>query len=376
MALFAFVLELPWALGVPDDHVIATTCRLAPGAEDVEKEQPCWLRFRTVSVPSQLPLAASDLAFGSLEVEGDKEVQKSREEKVKRFIVAPCLAQKTVVAAYVPAGDPPTLESERLTLGLSAALDVLNAWLISVGVLYNDRLRPISIADLPPFVPVMPAEIESGNFRHGPSLKFGLRELADEPRSYSATEIELAERLLAIVGAGEGLASFYELIQRAGSARKAGRHREAVIDYGTAGELFITSILQGVSERRGGEGGIDTDKLKRLLEGPFKDRAIHLCHLLGVPSEVSDPESPLFFWWMHCYQQRNSIVHDGAGSMEMLSEAARVGLVQMVVDIRDAIRSDEEISDLAATIHWGTRIDETGAGTDSRPDPPPGTNDI
>jgi len=143
-----------------------------------------------------------------------------------------------------------------------------------------------------------------------------------------------------------------------------------VVDYGTAGELFITALLKDVGEVR----GVDPQKLENLLTGPFKDRAVHLCRQLGVPDDPDDAECPLFLWWLHCYRQRNGIVHRGAGSIGMLSEAARIGMVTMVVEIREAMRADEQLADIASLIRWGYRVDETGDNGDSFPDPPPPRN--
>jgi hypothetical protein len=44
-------------------------------------------------------------------------------------------------------------------------------------------------------------------------------------------------------------------------------------------------------------------------------------------------------------------------------------MVQTVVDIREAIRADSEIADLATMIGRGRRVDHTGGGKDSEPDP-------
>jgi hypothetical protein len=128
----------------------------------------------------------------------------------------------------------------------------------------------------------------------------------------------------------------------------------------------MTSLLSMVGERRGS----DATKLENLMDGPFKDRVIHLCRQLGVLEDPEDPKSPMFLWWLHCYKQRNGIVHEGARSLGMFSEAARIGMVTMVVNIREAIRADEQIADIASLIRWGYRVDETG-GEDSYPDPPP-----
>lgn len=355
---------MPWELGVPDDlHVGITSGKEGPDG-GVPSTQ---LRFRTVEVPGQLPLAASDLAFGSLhldtETSEDQKVQ--REELARETIARGFSLQRTVVAAYVPADDPPRLKSEPLTRGLDLALRSLNSWLISLGVLYDDRVRPISIGDLAPAIPVMPVTFVEGIPKHGKSELFLLQKYP-EVRKHGSAEMEQVERMLQIVASEKGLSSFYELVQRAGSARRASRDREAVIDYATAGELFITTMLRVIGERR-----LDPLKLKNLMEGPFHDRAIHLCRMLNVESVPKDSESPLFYWWLHCYSQRNEIVHKGADSLAALSEAARIGLVQMVVDIREAIRRSPDLADLASMIQWGKRVDHTGGGSDSEPDPLP-----
>ena len=76
-----------------------------------------------------------------------------------------------------------------------------------------------------------------------------------------------------------------------------------------------------------------------------------------------EPDCPLFSWWLHCYRQRNGIVYKGApGRSGCSREAARIGMVSMVVDVREAIWADEQIADFALLIRWGYRVDETDAG--------------
>jgi hypothetical protein len=357
-------LELPWELGVTDDHTIEVD---APSGEEDGSVKSCLLRFRSVEVRTQLPLAASDLAFGSLQQDGElgRKEKKRRAKQRKEMTETPYRVDRTVVAAYVPGDEDPDKES--LLRGLSTAVEALNSFLIAIGVLYYDRLRPLAIDDLPPMVPVMAAFLNEERLEHGPSGIIPLRDPVQTVRAYDEGELDQVDRMVGVITSKDGLADFYEMIQRAGSARRAGRHREAVVDYGTAGELFITALLRDVGEGR----GLEAKKLENLLKGPFKDRALHLCRLLDVPGDPKDPESPLFLWWLHCYEQRNGIVHQGARSIGMLSEVARLGMVSMVVDIREAIRADEQIADIASLIRWGRRVDETGGGNDSDPDPPP-----
>lgn len=173
--------------------------------------------------------------------------------------------------------------------------------------------------------------------------------------------------MLATVTARSGLAAFYELVQRAGSSMDSHRYREAVIDYATAGEILITAMYREIAPRR----CVPENKIANVVGGPFADRARHLSRLLGRAIEPTDPESIVFFWWLHCYQQRNPIVHGGHDSIPPLAEMARIGLVSMVVDIREALRDDADLNDLATNIQWGYRVDETGEGNDSWPDGDP-----
>jgi hypothetical protein len=258
-------------------------------------------------------------------------------------------------------------DQELLSASFLRALSSLNAWLISLGVVLDNRLRPITMGDLPDVVPVMPTVVECGALRHAASTALVLRSQASWVRTYNADELDQARRMLDVVTSGVGLASFYELVQRAGSARQAHRDREAVIDYTTAGELFITAMVQAIGERT----GMDRKKLRNVLDGPFRDRVMYLCRLLGTPEDPTDAESVVFQWWTHCYRQRNPIVHRGADSEAVLSEMARISLVQLVVDVREKLREDMRLSDIAVGIQWASRIDETGEERHSFPDPIP-----
>jgi hypothetical protein len=363
----AFVVEMPWDLGVPDEYRPRRPELCLPGADGVEGEGvPCWLRFRTVELPTQLPLAASDLAFGDLS--GDEASNASEREaraaSVQGFVDRPFLVRRTVAVIYVESVGEIRFKSDEMAEALRHGLKALNDFLVSLGVLYNDRIRPISLDELPPLLPVMAARRVGGKFEHGVSQLIQLGGGPSETEGRTHGEMEQVERMMAIVSSEEGLASFYEMIQRAGSARRAGRHREAIIDYGTAGELFTTTMVGVIGERR----GMEPSKLANVLEGPFKDRARHLSRLLGLPENPEDEGSPLLLWWMHCYQRRNGIVHRGADSIGPFSEFARMGLVQMVVDVREAMRMDDNLADLAPMIQWGRRIDETGKGESSEPD--------
>jgi hypothetical protein len=204
----AFVMELPWDLGIPDDHEVGPPALAGRGEEG---HGACWLRHRTVEVPAQLPLAASDLAFGDLsgdEVSSASERQE-RAAAAKAFVVKPFLVRRTVAVVYVQCDrELPLAKSDEMADALRRGLKALNDFLVSLGVLFNDRIRPISIDELPPRLPVMSARRSGDIFRHGPSQLIPLRNPHGETQPRTTEEMQRVERMLAIVSSDEGLASF------------------------------------------------------------------------------------------------------------------------------------------------------------------------
>lgn len=218
MALFVYILELPWELGVPDDHTVEV--EVTSGSGDGAAAN-CLLRFRTVEIRTQLPLAASDLAFGSLQQDGElgRSEKKRRAKRREEMTESPHLVARTVAAAYVPTEQDP--DEETLGRGISTAVEALNSCLISIGVLYDDRLRPLAIDDFPPMVPVMPATLNEDRLEHGPSTVVPLRNPAQMVRTYDAEELDQVDRMVGVIASDDGFTDFYEMIQRAGSARRA-----------------------------------------------------------------------------------------------------------------------------------------------------------
>ena len=379
MRALGFVVELPWDLGVPDDYVASSWTpalddrpihdhELPPGIvrdPSLAEGLAGWIAFRTVATATQRPLAASDLAFGDLDAERSAPRRYLRRWAARRIMRRPFLQRRTVAVVYVPVAAGEQLSDEDIAFTFLGAQSLLNDWLVSVGVLFDDRLRPVTFGDLPPAVPVLPTEVANHTTNHAPSFPLALHGLINAVRTYTREELEDAEAMLRIVTRRAPLAGFYEVVLRAGSARRAHRDREAVIDYATAGELFITAVLRSVGERR----NVDPAKLDNILKGNFRDRVTHLARSLGVPEEPYDQDSPILLWWLHCYQQRNRVVHEGAYAHGAMSELARMGLVMLVVDIREALRESLDLAPLAAEIYWAYRVDETGEGRSSFPDP-------
>lgn len=382
MLALGFVLELPWDTGVPSGFVLPSWCEDAVGERPTQAicdaisvgAPPSsrhtltgWAEFKTVTVPVQLPLAASDLAFGHTrpDITGRK-AQRRLRRSVHRHIAKRAEQRRTVVFVNVVVE---TIGSDlKDGQAFFRALELLNAWLVSLGVSSDMRLRPLTVGDLPEFVPYIPTDWhDDGTYERGQSAPMELRTELATVRTYTGPELARALDMFTAVTARTGLAAFYELVQRAGSSMSSHRYREAVIDYTTAGEIFITEMYREIAPRR----SVPEDKLANVLSGPLADRARHLSQLLGHAVKSIDPDSIVFLWWLHCYQQRNPIVHDGLGSIPPLAEMARIGLVTMVVDVREALRADTGLNDLATNIQWAYRVDETGDGKDSWPDGDP-----
>lgn len=382
MLVLGFVLELPWDTGVPSGFVVpswdedgagerpthAMCDAIGVGAAPSSRHTLTgWAEFKTVTVPVQLPLAASDLAFGHTrpDITGRKARHRLR-RSVQKHIAERSEQRRTV--AFVNVVVETIGNDLKDGQAFFRALELLNAWLVSLGVSSDMRLRPLTVGDLPELVPYMPTDWhDDGTYERGRSAPMTLRTELASIRTYTEPELAPALDMFAAVAARTGLAPFYELVQRAGSSMSSHRYREAVIDYTTAGEIFVTEMYREIAPRH----AVAEDKVANVLSGPFADRAHHLSRLLGYAVEPTDPKSIVFLWWLHCYQQRNPIVHAGRDSIPPLAEMARIGLVTMVVDVREALRADTDLSDLATNIQWAYRVDETGEGKDSWPDGDP-----
>lgn len=378
-----FVFELPLHLPLPEDHTIVRWLAGAPRPDgwsdgdlgralgDVppspEHGPVHWLRFRSARVKVQRPLAVADLAFGDLaQAPLPRRDSRRRQRQVVNLVERAPMRRRTAVTVWSAGarGD----DQEQAGRQVTAAMDILNAWLVALGVAGDKRLRPLAAGDFHPVVPWIPATCDQlGRWTYGHSIPVSLKDPADEKlNAYPADTLRRARRLFDVVADGSEFAVFYALVQRANAAQAADRAREAVTDYATAGEVFVTEIVRLAGRRK----AMDDQKLQNVLTNDFAGRlGVHLGRLIGVPSDPSDPESVSYLWWMHCYTRRNLIVHEGDDTNVVLAEMARIGLVSLVVDVRDALQQDPLVADLAPLIQWGFRVDETGAGRHSHPDP-------
>jgi hypothetical protein len=154
--------------------------------------------------------------------------------------------------------------------------------------------------------------------------------------------------MFAVVTTRTGLAAFYELVQRAGSSMSSHRYREAVIDYATAGEIFITEMYREIAPRRAVPRGqarqhpgrpVSRSRAPPVASARPRRRA-HRPALHRLPLVA-----PLL-------SAANPIVQGGRDSIPPRAETARIGLVKMVVDVRESLRATTGLEDLAANIQW------------------------
>jgi hypothetical protein len=329
-----------------------------------------WLEFRSADVAVQIPLAAADLAFGHL----DHAARSTRLGRLRRrvglrlFLRRRPVQRVTAVAAFTRVARFPE-DGPDLTTAFISALAMLNDWLVAVGVAADRRLRPLQLSDFPPLVPCIRAEADAdGNWSPRQTQMFVLRdfEQKDGRVSYAQSELDRARVLFEVLNDRGPFATFYEVVQRANAALAADRGREAVIDFCTAGEIFITEVVRQAGRRKGLEPG----KLENIIGTDFKGRATHhLGRLIGAATDPALESAITRLWWIHCYERRHDVVHRGADVPTELAEFARIGLVTLVVEVREVLRADPALRDIAPLIQWGWRVDETGGGGNAFPDP-------
>jgi hypothetical protein len=376
MAL-VFIVELPVDLGIPGetrlpvwrrdawpDWDVADWCAIAevdpPGrADDARLEH--LIVLRSVTVGGERPLRAADLAFGELDEEAlPRAARRARRRNLRRLMTKPVPSRRTVAAIWRFVHDEKELLAEgdeqerqvRWSVWMVQAIAVLDAWLIALGIAADDpRLSPLSESDIGVSLPIVVATCsrEAGIVPVGSLVVPTRGEASGTART--GDELELARTIFDEVMLRDGVFSvFYELVQQAGSARAAGRDRSAIIDYSTAGEVLITTVVDRVLALR----GESAQRRERILEQPFANLVRdHLGRLLGVNSDPNEEEAISRLWWLHCYLRRNAIVHEGAGSNTVESDLARVALVVLASEIRTALLAEPLTSSFGEELLWG-----------------------
>jgi hypothetical protein len=217
-----FVLELPWDIGVPSGFVLSSWSEDAVGerppqtiCDAIGVQAPPssrhlltgWAEFKTVTVPVQLPLAASDLAFGQVRADiTNRTARRQLGRKVQKHVKRSTGARTVTFVNVVVKSVGSELEDGQ---AFFEALRLLNAWLVSLGVSFDMRLRPLTIGDLPEFIPYMPTDWhEDGTHVRGPSAPMRLRTELATVRTYTETELSRAFDMFAVVTARTGLAQF------------------------------------------------------------------------------------------------------------------------------------------------------------------------
>lgn len=364
------VIELPWHLGLPEDYTVVRWAQ--PGHRPVgwtddemeaalgvrppsDADGPArWMMFRSARIGVQRPLAVADLTFGEFaEASLSRRSARARRRSVRRLVEKPPQRCRSAVVVWTPGQSE--VDAENWAPQLYDIVGEINAFLIALGVAGDKRLRPLALGDLTHFVPYLPATVSrNGDWTYGPAVQLVLDDPADpKTRVHDDDVLSRAGHVFNVVSTDDNFARFYELVQRAGAAAVIDRAREAVIDYATAGEVFIDEVVRLCGPRK----SVDPAKLSNVLSGDFKGKlGVHLGRLIGANTDPADPDSISFLWWLNCYLQRNRIVHEGADTNEVLAEVARIGLVTLVVEVREALRRDDALLDLARLIQWGSRV--------------------
>ena len=375
------ILELPRSLRVPENFrllvsesrdgrfpdVPSSVLMHVLGADshqlDDERVPTIRLDLRTAAVRVKMPLQAADICFQDWErplLSRSRWSERSRVlKKARRFGIE---APVTVVAGtcLLPVDDwGTTCEQQEAAVesSLDASLDLMNSFVLSLGLMANDpSFGPFERGDLPFLCPVI---VESFPMQHGRSGRSFLREIHDHPPDvgqfpdFPKPLFEAATALATSDHAhDEPFFLFYELFQRAQSTLLSQRTAQSVLATGTAIEVVLNTVVREASVALGETESRRMGILSAPLASIVRD---HLARYTNMVVDLDDPDNVAGAWWENGYDLRNRVAH--AGYRPSMEEAVRAfdSASELVLAMRDGLLNRAETETVGQSLGWGRR---------------------
>ncbi|HTR73928.1 MAG TPA: hypothetical protein VMH33_01555 [Solirubrobacterales bacterium] len=372
-----YVLELPFALPVPDDWQSAPLLPRTPGWEGWtgenfwallewpgRKEIPAHLmpgtqiRVRRVALRTALPLRAADEAFE----DKIRPLLNRRERAVKRLfrfradrglrVMRSVVSLTTFVAPLdVPEDNLPETELEWLHIQFDRCLGDLNRFLTALGLSAADwRVGRLGAGQLPPLLPIIIDHVSPGDSpgRWPIHLLVSIRPDLPEPANADNPKPDPAWVAAGIVsGANKGVEpylEFFGLLQDAWADSLLGEPSRCVIGLGTAVEVLVSTTI-----REGGArlGWSDEEIAKGSGAWLHEQVTKHLARLFGKKIDLKDESGVWGAWWSLAHGLRNVAVHDGRRIVLSDAVRAKEATTAVIREIRADLAADEKLAGLA-----------------------------
>lgn len=378
-----YVLELPFALPVPDDWQMAPLIPRTAGWEDWTGED-FWallewpgrkaipehlmpgtqIRVRRVALRTALPLRAADEAFEdkirpllNRRERLAKRLGRRRADRGLRFMRSVVSLSTFVAPPDIPDDEGSTKELEWLRGRFDRCLGDLNRFLVALGMSAADwRIGRLGAGQLPPLLPIIVEHVSPGDSpgRWPIHLLVSIRPDVPEPAHDGDPPPDAAWRAAAMVSAAnkgaEPFLEFFGLLEDAWADSLLGEPNRCVIGLGTAIEVLVSTTI------REGGGRLDWST-EEITEGSAawlqKQVTEHLARLLGKEIDVKDATQPWGTWWSTAYEMRNDAVHEGKRIDLPDAVRAKKATAALIRELRADLAADERLADLAG----GLKVD-------------------
>lgn len=383
-----YVLELPFALPVPDDWQMAPLIPRAAGWEDWSGED-FWellewpgrkaipshlmpgtqIRVRRVALRTAVPLRAADEAFAdkvrpflNRRERLTRRLSLRRADRGLRFMRSVVSLSTFVAPPEIPEGDNQETELDWLRARFDRCLGDLNRFLTALGMSAADwRIGRLGAGQLPPLLPVIVEHVSPGDSpgRWPIHLLVSIRPDLPEPAHDKDPAPDAAWRAAAMVSAAnkgaEPYMDFFGLLEDAWADSLLGEPTRCVITLGTAIEVLVsTTIREG-----GARVGWSAEEVSKGSAAWLQRRVtVHLARLFGKELDVEDPSTPWGAWWKTAYDLRNEAVHEGK-QIELSGAIRAKGSTTAVIrDLRSHLLADDRLAELADALKVNFSDDE------------------
>lgn len=259
------------------------------------------------------------------------------------------------VTAFMPSRQMPEPDKEWVDLRIAIALDVLNEFLIALGVQARDaRVGPITRSDLPPAVPMIIEEqpVPDGQ-RVGAHHVFNLHPWMPSGGTTTRDPDLLMAAATLFRAAREGTTAWFPVLELGHLARRdavAGRFAASIVSAATSIEILLSTVVREVGPIRGWDDG----RISGALESGFKNIAtVHVPKLLGISVDIDDVTTAWGRWWQAGYLIRNEVVHAGRRPTDAQAQEAVWSAMELIAEVGRLIEADAGLGDLGFGLPTG-----------------------
>ncbi|MFL5833143.1 MAG: hypothetical protein ACJ76B_04090 [Solirubrobacterales bacterium] len=376
--VITYILELPFALPIPNDWQMAPLLERSPawegwagedlwtllewpGAKEIpENLMPgTQIRFRRARVKSIPPLRAADEAFGDKVLPFLNWRERLRRRRGLRSADrrGVTLTRSVVsLSSFIPPSEVPGKtgreeELEWLRSQFFVCLADLNRFLTALSMTSRDwRIGRLSAGQLPPLLPVIIDHVSPGEepgqwpIHCVVSIRPELLDVAVEGEPPPDFAWQASAMVSAANKGAEPYLQFFSFVEDAWAYSLLGEATRCIITLGMAVEGLVSTTVREGAERL----GWSAEEREAASAAWLKECVtVHLAKVLNRKIRVDDPGSIWGTWWSTTYQMRNGAVHEGQSYSAADAVRAKEATSAVMREIRSDLAAHQRLTDLA-----------------------------